>query len=722
MKLFDTIRRARGGREKNRAPLPGGRDAAGNVTPSESDKILCRDREGRGQKAADLAAFLSEEYRRRREERLPFERQWTLNANFFAGSQNCDINRESGELQETLPAREYEEGGCYNRIAPLLETRLSALRSLSFAMTVRPRSSEAEDCEKSSVATRLLRYTQSESDFASRKDGMLLQSELYGTAFLHSYWDKEREEPGYTVLSPYEVFPASVYRSEMEEQESILLAQVVSVDAIEERFGVRVKGGDVDVYALSPVGGEGFGLTQTTLSVSPARARDSATLLTYYERPSARFPAGRMMMAAAGVLLFYGDLPYDDIPLVALKCKEAPGQFFGRSAIVDLIPLQRAYNGVKNKIHDYIRAVAANPLLLPEGAVPDAAEFAARGLPPGEIIEYNAARGKPEPLPPAPLPAELRYECETLSHDMEYTAGVSQLMAVGKIPAGVTSGTAIENLRAIDNSRLALSGENLRRAVRRLAVVWLSLWRRYVSGERCLLIVGENEAGSVLSFSASDLNSFDVVYEAENELVVSDEMQKQNFLTALNLGLLADEDGKLPRAVKSRARHMLKLGGDGDILGCDELEMQAAERENAAFLCGEDPTLSLFDDDELHIVCHRRLMLEARFGALRKKYPARAAAMERHLLSHMLRRQTGGQIVLPTLPQAVATAAPSAPAAEMPAAPSPGTLAALIAARAAAAAEPESAPAAAPAEKNSDEKTPAEKAPDERTPVKGGSV
>ena len=61
------------------------------------------------------------------------------------------------------------------------------------------------------------------------------------------------------------------------------------------------------------------------------------------------------------------------------------GQFFGRSPIVDLIPLQRAYNGVKNKIHDYIRAVAANPLLVPEGSIPDIAEFAANGLPPGEV-------------------------------------------------------------------------------------------------------------------------------------------------------------------------------------------------------------------------------------------------------------------------------------------------------------------------------------------------
>ncbi len=324
---------------------------------------------------------------------------------------------------------------------------------------------------------------------------------------------------------------------------------------------------------------------------------------------------------------------------MALKCKAAAGEFFGRSVISELIPLQRAYNGVKNKIHDYIRAVAANPLLVPEGAVMDIEDLATRGLPPGEILEYNRERGRPEPLSPAPLPAELRHECEQLATDMEYVAGVSQLMMLGKTPAGITSGTAIENLRQIDNARLALTGENLRGAVRRLAIIWLRLYKRYTNGYTSLEIAGGNRAAGVLAFCGADINSYDVVFDAENELRISPEMQKQNLLTALNAGLLFDENGRLPRAVKSRARRLMQLGGEIDRTDLDELQIQAAERENAAALLGEDIHISPFDDHELHCETHKKFILQARFSYLREKHPARARAFEAHLLTHMSERQ-----------------------------------------------------------------------------------
>lgn len=640
MNIIENIKRlvARGG-AKNRT--------------GKGDPILDREADGRALYAADIAARLTAEYRRRRGERLPLERQWALNASFFAGNQNCDINPESGEIQTLLPMREYEEAGVYNRIAPLIETRLASLRTLSYGITVRPRTSEAEDGEKSEIATRLLAHAQASGGFAEKKNAMLLLSELYGTAFLHSFWDAEAgetEEDGtpaggvaYRVVSPFAVFPESLLKSEIEEQNNLLIADVMTVDEIRDAFGVTVKGGDTDVYTLSPVGlGGVYGSFGTTLSFSGGREQDSATVLTYFERPSPRHEKGVYAIVAGDVLVWYSDLPYDTIPVVALRSRELAGQFFGRSPITDLIPLQRAYNGVKNKIHDYIRAVAANPLLVPEGAIPDIADFAANGLPPGEIVEYNAERGKPEPLSPAPLPAELRYECERLASEMEYIAGVSQLMVMGKTPAGVTSGTAIANLREIDNGRLALTGENLRLAIRRTAEIWLSLYHRYVSGYRALAVAGANEAAGVLVFCADDLNSADIVLDTENELLISPEQQKQNFLTALQLGLFNDENGKLPRSVKSRARRLLHSGGaEADFAGCDELQIAAAERENAALTLGKEPTVGLFDDHELHIEAHKKFLLQARFAYLREKHPAICAAFEKHIFAHMLRAGGG---------------------------------------------------------------------------------
>jgi hypothetical protein len=567
-----------------------------------------------------------------------------LNAHFFAGHQNCAINPASGEIQTTLPRCEYEERGVYNRIAPLIETRLSSLRSLSYAMTVRPRTSEGEDAQKSEVATALLRYTQAACDLDAKKNTALLLSELYGTSFFLSLWAAGEDGEGEiacSVHSPFEVFPEDLSRSTVEDQGSILIAEVLSREEIQTTYGVEVKGESCDVYSsgLSEYATDGTG---AVLALTPERAKRSALLFTYMERPSAKHEQGRLIVAAGDTLLWYSDLPYDDIPLTAIKCKEAAGQFFGRSAISELIPLQRAYNGVKNRIHDYIRAVAANPLLVPEGSIMDIEQFATHGLPPGEVVEYNAERGRPEPLTPAPLPAELRYECEQLAADMEYVAGVSQLMVLGKTPSGVTSGRAIESLRQIDSTRLSLSGENLRGAIKRLSVIWLSLYKRFLSGFRVLSVTGANGAAGVLAFSAEDLNSYDVVFDTENELISSRESQRDAFLSALQLGLLTDDQGKLPRAVKRRAREILALGGEGDFADVQELQVAAAERENAALVLGELPTLGLFDDHELHADTHLRFLLQARFAYLRKEKPQLARAFEAHLLAHMAAAGKGG--------------------------------------------------------------------------------
>ncbi len=651
--------------------------------------ILDRDRDGNPLREEDILAFMREEYDRRRNDRLPLERSWTLNANFFVGNQNCGLNEESGELQAYSPLRDYEEQGVYNRIAPLIETRIASLRTLTYAMTVRPHTNEAEDWEKSEIATALLRHTQAASDFSGKQDAILSISELYGTAFVLSYWDRDGGEEimpvaenadtrapltvadgeatateadaayedtsgrtmpdgapapdrageiGYGILSPYEVFPDDLSRPNIGDQSSILLARVMSIDDIADTYGVTVREGTAEVYGTSAIGGGTLaGQVGAVLASDHVRVPHAATVLTYMERPNGHHKEGRLIIATEDRLLWYGILPYAEIPLVAFKCKEVVGQFFGRSVITDLIPLQRAYNGVKNKIHDYIRAVAANPMLVPEGSIPDIVEFAAHGLPPGEIVEYNAERGRPEPLSPAPLPAELRYECERLTADMEYTAGVSQLMVVGKTPSGVTSGTAIENLRRIDSTRLALTGENLRRGVNRLAVLWLSIYKQYLTGRRTLALAGRNAAAGVFAFSAEDINSFDIVFDTENELLISPEAQKESFLTALKLGLFLDEDGRLPRSVKARARQLLQVGGEADLVGCDELELQAAARENASALLGGVLTVSPFDDHELHIEAHRKCLLQARFAYFRERDPKGAAAFEKHLLTHMLR-------------------------------------------------------------------------------------
>ena len=199
---------------------------------------------------------------------------------------------------------------------------------------------------------------------------------------------------------------------------------------------------------------------------------------------------GRMAVVIGDTLMYYGSLPYDRIPIVAQKCKNTPGVFFGSSWIETVIPLQRSYNGVKNKIHDYIKTIAANTMLAEEGSV-DVDEYVENGTNPGGVFIYRAGgSNKPEIFKYEELPGTVINEMQQLTQDMEYAAGVSQLMVVGGTPNGVDSGKAIDSLRKIDNTRMSLTGENIRNAVKDLAIIWLAMYKQFAPGYRVVNIVG----------------------------------------------------------------------------------------------------------------------------------------------------------------------------------------------------------------------------------------
>lgn len=645
-------------RHRTKGP-PGGDAPAGAPafpSPPEAqapgrEEVLARDADGRALYAEDIVAMVAAELARRKEERRPFELQWRLNANFLAGHQNCDINARRGEVEELMPLRTAMERGVFNRIAPLIETRIAHLRSVSYSMTVHPRTNEVEDYEKSRIATRLLRYTQSATGFESKKNQILLWSEVCGTAFILSFWNPrggrkaaEREEvhpgdPGglyegelaYTIITPYEIYPESVSKQEMADQQSVMLEQVLTVAEIHDLYGIELEGQNLETYGVAPVGG---GQTPSAFALTYQTVPDSAYVRTYFERPSRRYPEGRLAIVAGDTLVHYGPLPYDEIPIVAVKCREVAGQFFGRSVIQDLIPLQRAYNGCKNKIHDYIKTLAANPMLVPEGSVADLELLAEEGLVPGAVVQYSPERGTPELLRLPALPREVREECETLARDMEYIAGVSQLMMTGNSPNGISSGAAIERLQNIDNTRLSLVAENLRAAVKKLAAVWLRIYRRHATGFRVLRIAGTNEFSGVVTWCADDINSFDIVFDTENELVYSHEAQKKAFLEALSLGLFADAEGRLPDSFKRRAAEMLRLGSYGELLGESELHLQNAWRENTVFEQGYSAEVGRYDDHALHLEEHRRFALQMRGTVLKEKYPNRAALLDAHIDAH----------------------------------------------------------------------------------------
>jgi hypothetical protein len=309
--------------------------------------------------------------------------------------------------------------------------------------------------------------------------------------------------------------------------------------------------------------------------------------------------------------------------------------FFGRSVIEDLIPLQRAYNGVKNKIHDYIRTLALSPLLVPEGSVDDIDELSANGVAPGDILEYNPDRGEPKALSVNGLPNGVFEECENLSREMEYVAGLSHLGATGNQTNSLNSASAIERLREIDGVRLALTGDAIRAAVLSMAKIWLKLYKEHGSVMHIEKLSGAYDTSATFTWCSEDLNSYDIVYESENSLLHSDEDRLSAIKSGIEMGLFNGEDGKIPRSVRKKLLCRMHIGDFVRTLYEDDMQSASARRENGMLLRGERIDTAPYDDHELHISEHRRAALEYGYSKLRKDNPLRAAALEEHIAAHI---------------------------------------------------------------------------------------
>ena len=637
----------RGQRKPERDPpaQPIDRDEAGDVVFSD-----------------DLVSHIKEELEKRRTDRVLYELQWTLNANFLAGNQNCDIDLIQNTIRNDEPINKISERRCFNRISPLMDTRLANLMSVKYDMVVLARTTEAEDTSKAKISTKLLEYCQNVTEFDRQMNDLLAWTELTGTAFTISYWDKNRGEVigkllvqsddpavdpveqdvrvgdlAFGLLSPYEVFPESLNVQNVADQHDIIVEQVFDVDTIRDMWGVDIDPDKVESYELvpQPKGMTGHGYNNFTSGISRVEREGCQKVVTYLEKPTKKYPQGRMIVVIGEKLVYYGVLPCGEYPIKEFKSKERPGLFFGVSVIESLIPLQRSYNDLQNKILDYAEAVVNAAVITPTGSVDvDGIEYAG-GIVPGMVLEYNPQfGGKPEYMQPGAFPDVIVRQRDQIAQDMEYTAGVSQLMVYGSA-ASSSSGKALDTRREIDMTRMSLTADNIRDGVIAMAKLWLRINKEYSVGYRTLQIAGSDEMGDVYTWCADDINSYDIEFSAENELRHSRDQQREDFLQAFQLGLFTDENGRIPQEIKRRAWELFRFGDMHDVMDIDDIQRKNAQRENAYLESGVIPNeIEPFDDSEIHLNEHVRYVLSNDFRLFKQKNPEYARLFEEHIKRH----------------------------------------------------------------------------------------
>lgn len=614
-----------------------------------------------------LAEEIRREYERRKEARRSIELGWQLNQRFLMGNQYCDIVPETGEVLDSPAGSEWENRSVYNMIAPIVETRLAKLTRMQPGITVRPLSEDAADITGARLATRLLKNAYAAHDMTRMQQMAAQWAEICGSVFYKAVWNPRggrllgfadgravyEGDVDISVVPAYEIFPECCQREGVESQTSIIHARVYGVDEIETLWGVRVPGREMDVYGMDGIRlPAGSGYHPQFGAGGEERMENAELVMEYYERPGAQYPRGRHVIVAGGYVVHDGELPFCNgenggrgYPLIQQFCLRSPASFFGDCVISRLIPLQRDYNAINNRINEYAARMTVGNLMAEQGALVDE-ELLDTGIAPGTVIEYRAGATPPGWLEVREIPQTLLARMADMRKQFIDISGVSEMARASTTTGSISSGVALEILREQDDTRLSLTAENIRAAMRVLGQHWLRLFRQFAVGSRLARAAGEDMAEYALAiWKGSDLTSDDVTIDDDNELSSTPAQRRQLALDLMKAGLFVDPDTqKMTRESRAHLMEIFRMGNWETTTAADDLQRNRAQMEQMELLRGILPRIRPFDQHELHLAEHTRFALSAEFRRLEEVSPRLARALEMHAEGH--RALAGDQAAL----------------------------------------------------------------------------
>jgi hypothetical protein len=165
-------------------------------------------------------------------------------------------------------------------------------------------------------------------------------------------------------------------------------------------------------------------------SVIHAKTVDSSLVIEKWSK-------NRLTIIKDDKLLYDGELPYP-FPFVRGTSEIMAGEFFGKSVVERAIPVQRAYNAVKNRRAEFMNRMACGVVAVEEGSV-DIENLEIDGLCPGKIIVYKKDSREPKFMDAGGIPSALQDEEQRLLAEFATITGggdfISELTARANIGA-----------------------------------------------------------------------------------------------------------------------------------------------------------------------------------------------------------------------------------------------------------------------------------------------
>lgn len=606
-----------------------------------------------------------------------FHRQWFVNIAMRRGLQYIQTHANAKAIT-TPPESDERVRMIINKMQGIHQTRVAKIIEDLPKLECVPGSSQEDDKDLARKGTKVLDWLWENEDVESKLEELAEWMVDCGTGFLMARWDPEKgpiiptyqmhegpvtgkedykvDEEGYILdkdlkriedeetigdvaidfIPSFDIINDGVSPT-VEKSKWLVIQQGMFLSDIIDRWserGERVKPEkDMSERAyyqrrlLSMVGNE----SQYFATDSECDEK-MATVKTYLERKSKKYPKGRIIVVANGVLLQSGSMPYGNgskFPIIKFGDIKVSGAFWDIGTMENLIPPQKGLNRTFSQLTENANNMGNVKLMAPKkhGMVKGAYDDSGN-----EVIEYKQGF-KPEQLRPAEMPAYIQNQIDRYDKAFEDISGMHEVTN-SSAPAGVTAAKAIIALQKQDDTRLAPTRKRFFKGLQKLGSICLELYGQYQEEERTYRIIGSKvddlEEFSISKEEVQSLNK-DVRIQTENILASQKSLQQENVRDYYSTGLFGDPaDPK----VRKRILQILEFGNISDFFEEQNSDTSQAKDENTQFLLKKDmitmtdplsgkPIQTIeafkFEDHDIHLYEHNVLRKSKRYRQMTKE-------------------------------------------------------------------------------------------------------
>lgn len=389
----------------------------------------------------------------------------------------------------------------------------------------------------------------------------------------------------------YSVSPFDVYYDDISSQQK----DWVVVRTRKNRYDVAAKYPELEDKILGlPTVKDLYRFTAGSTANADA---DNIFIYEFFHKKTESMENGRyLLFLSSDVVLMDSPMPYRTIPLFRISPSDILGTSFGYTPLFDLMPLQDAVNSLYSTILTNQQAFGVQNIYVPRGADVDIRSLGG-GL---NVIEGNAAAGKPEAMNLTNTPAEVFKFVQMLEQTMETVSGINSVVR-GNPEASLKSGTALALVQSTALQFMSALQQNYIRMIEDTGTALINMLKDFAAVPRVAIIAGKsNRAYVEQEFSGDDLSQINrVIVEVGNPLARTTSGKVQIAESLIQYGII-----KTPEQYLS----VLNTGRLDSMTDNAQNELLLIKSENEKLADGIMVKAIAVDQHILHIKEHRAVL------------------------------------------------------------------------------------------------------------------